>query len=61
MLSLRTISVIGEIFLLSISIVALTVSIPEMIYYAPPLLVIIFVAGVIGSCMGVTLIIWRMK
>lgn len=61
MLSLRTISIIGEIFLLAISIVALTVSIPEMIYYAPPLLVIIFVVGVIGSCMGVTLIIWRMQ
>jgi hypothetical protein len=61
MLSLRTISVIGEIFLLSISIVGLTISIPEMIYYAPPLLVIIFVIGVIGTCMGATLIIWRMQ
>jgi|14_taG_2_1085336.scaffolds.fasta_scaffold05817_4 hypothetical protein len=61
MLSLRTISIIGEIFLLSISIVGLTVAIPEMIYYAPPLLVIIFVVGVIGTCMGITLIIWRMQ
>mgnify|MGYP005691393797 CR=1 FL=1 len=61
MLSLRTISVIGEIFLLAVSIVALTVAIPEMIYYTPPLLVIIFVVGVLGSCMGATLIIWRMQ
>lgn len=61
MLSLRTISIIGEIFLLSISIVALTVAVPEMIYYAPPLLVIIFVVGVFGTATGASLIIWRMQ
>lgn len=61
MLSIRTISVIGEIFLLITGVIGLTIAVPEMIYYAPPLVIIIFTIGMLTSIMATSLLIWRMS
>lgn len=61
MLSIRIISVIGEIFLLISGVIGLTIAVPEMIYYAPPLVIIIFTIGMLTSIMATSLLIWRMS
>lgn len=61
MISTRIIAIIGEIFLLISGVVGLTIAVPEMIYYAPPLVIIIFTIGMLTSIMATSLLIWRMS
>jgi len=50
---------LGEIFLLIVGVVCVTLATPDMVYYAPPMIVIIYTVGILSVLYGVKRIVRR--
>tara|TARA_R100001079_G_C4344833_1_gene108520 strand:+ start:68 stop:235 length:168 start_codon:yes stop_codon:yes gene_type:complete len=50
---------LGEIFLLIVGVVCITLAMPDMVYYAPPMTVIIYTVGILSVLYGVKRLIVR--
>lgn len=50
---------LGEIFLLIVGVVCVTLAVPDMVYYAPPMIVIIYTVGILSVLYGVKRIVRR--
>lgn len=50
---------LGEIFLLIVGVVCVTLAMPDMVYYAPPMIVIMYTVGILSVLYGVKRLIAR--
>jgi len=50
---------LSEIFLLIAGVVCITLAMPDMVYYAPPMIVIIYTVGILSVLYGVKRIVRR--